>query len=99
MIVTSTSLSTEGAECYDEPASPAMMKDTTIGKLSQSTRSPDRLGVEDVLANRLNLIPLKRSWSLINQTAGALWFFHDATLGRREAFERIVSAAALNWML
>src|SRR5271165_6473852 len=54
-------------------------------------RSPDRLGIEDVRAYQLHLIAQKRSWSHINQTACALRFFYGVTLGRQEAFERIVT--------
>ena len=42
-------------------------------------------------AYQLHLIAQKRSWSHINQTACALRFFYGVTLGRQEAFERIVS--------
>ena len=43
-------------------------------------------------AYQLHLIAKKRSWSQINQTACALQFFYEVTLGRQEAFERIVSS-------
>ena len=57
-----------------------------------SNRNPwDRLGIEDVRAYQLHLIAQKRSWSHINQTACALRFFYGVTLGRQEAFERIVT--------
>ena len=84
-----------------------MIEDMTIRNLSQATqqsyiyavrkfsrhfgRSPDRLGIEDVRAYQLHLIAQKRSWSHINQTACALRFFYGVTLGRQEAFERIVT--------
>ena len=42
-------------------------------------------------AYQLHLIAKKRSWSHINQTACALRFFYGVTLGRQEAFERIVN--------
>lgn len=42
-------------------------------------------------AYQLHLIAKKRSWSQINQTACALQFFYEVTLGRQEAFERIVN--------
>jgi site-specific recombinase XerD len=84
-----------------------MIEDMTIRNLSQATqqsyiyavrkfsrhfgRSPDWLGIEDVRAYQLHLIAQKRSWSHINQTACALRFFYGVTLGRPEAFERIVT--------
>jgi integrase len=49
------------------------------------------LGIEDVRAYQLHLIAQKRSWSHMNQTACALRFFYGVTLGRQEAFERIVN--------
>src|ERR1700757_1803705 len=55
-------------------------------------RSPDRLGLEDVRAYQLHLIARQRSWSHINQTVCALRFFYGVTLGRSDAFERIVAA-------
>ena len=89
------------------PLRQRMIEDMTIRNLSQATqqsyiyavrkfsrhfgRSPDRLGIEDVRAYQLHLIAQKRSWSHINQTACALRFFYGVTLGRQEAFERIVS--------
>jgi integrase/recombinase XerD len=84
-----------------------MIEDMTIRNLSQATqqsyiyavrkfsrhfgKSPDRLGIEDVRAYQLHLIAQKRSWSHMNQTACALRFFYGVTLGRQEAFERIVN--------
>jgi integrase/recombinase XerD len=89
------------------PLRQRMIEDMTIRNLSQATqqsyiyavrkfsrhfgRSPDRLGIEDVRAYQLHLIAQKRSWSHINQTACALRFFYGVTLGRQEAFERIVT--------
>ena len=89
------------------PLRQRMIEDMTIRNLSQATqqsyvyavrkfsrhfgRSPDRLGVEDVRAYQLHLIAQKRSWAHINQTACALRFFYGVTLGRQEAFERIVN--------
>src|ERR1700722_12349033 len=89
------------------PLRQRMIEDMTIRNLSQATqqsyiyavrkfsrhfgRSPDRLGIEDVRAYQLHLIAQKRSWSHINQTACALRFFYGVTLGRQEAFERIVN--------
>src|SRR5271166_3968187 len=89
------------------PLRQRMIEDMTIRNLSQATqqsyvyavrkfsrhfgRSPDRLGIEDIRAYQLHLIAQKRSWSHINQTACALRFFYGVTLGRQEAFERIVT--------
>lgn len=85
-----------------------MVEDMTVRNLSPATqqsyiyavakfsrhfaRSPERLGVEHVRAYQVHLAALKRSWSHINQVSCALRFFYGVTLGRREAFERIVSA-------
>jgi len=55
-------------------------------------RSPDRLGLEDVRVYQLYLIGQKRSWSHINQNVCALRFFFGVTMGRTDAFERIVAA-------
>ena len=89
------------------PLRQRMIEDMTIRNLSQTTqqsyiyavrkfsrhfgRSPDRLGIEDVRAYQLHLIAEKRSWSHVNQMACALRFFYGVTLGRQEAFERIVT--------
>ena len=89
------------------PLRQRMIEDMTIRNLSLATqqsyiyavrkfsrhfgRSPDRLGLEDVRAYQLHLIAQKRSWSHINQTACALRFFYGVTLGRQEAFERMVT--------
>jgi integrase/recombinase XerD len=55
-------------------------------------RSPDQLGVEEVRAYQIHLAGLGMSWSHINQVSCALRFFFGVTLGRQEAFDRIVSA-------
>jgi integrase/recombinase XerD len=84
-----------------------MIEDMTIRNLSRSTQQsyiyavarfsrhfncpPDRLGMEDVRAYQLNLIDQKYSWSHVNQVACALRFFYGITLGKKEAFERIVA--------
>jgi integrase/recombinase XerD len=84
-----------------------MIEDMAIRNLSPSTqqsyryavakfrrhfkRSPDRLGMEEVRAYQLHLIERKYSWAHINQVACALRFFYGITLGRKEAYERIVS--------
>jgi integrase/recombinase XerD len=85
-----------------------MIEDMTIRNLSPATqqayiyavakfsrhfsRSPDRLGLEDVRAYQLHLIAQQRSWSHINQTVCALRFFYGVTLGRSDANEQIVAA-------
>lgn len=85
-----------------------MIEDMTVRNLSPATqqsyiyavakfsryfnRSPDRLGLEDVRVYQLYLIGQKRSWSHINQIVCALRFFFGVTLGRAEAFKRIVAA-------
>jgi len=85
-----------------------MIEDMTVRNLSPATqrsyiyavakfsrhfrRSPDRLGVEHVRAYQVHLAAQQRSLAHINQVACALRFFYGVTLGRREAFERIVSA-------
>jgi site-specific recombinase XerD len=55
-------------------------------------RSPDQLGVEEVRAYQVHLAGLGCSWSHINQVSCALRFFFGVTLGRQDAFDRIVSA-------
>jgi site-specific recombinase XerD len=85
-----------------------MLDDMTVRNLSPATqqsyvyavakfsrffdRSPDRLGVEEVRAYQVHLAGLGLSWSHINQVSCALRFFFGVTLGRQEAFDRIVSA-------
>ena len=48
--------------------------------------------MEKVPAYQIHLAGLGMSWSHINQVSCALRFFFGATLGRQEAFDRIVSA-------
>jgi len=85
-----------------------MIEDMTVRNLSPATqqsylyavakfshffsRSPDRLGPEEVRAYQLHLIAGRRSWSHVNQTVSALRFFFGVTLGRSDAHERIVAA-------
>jgi integrase/recombinase XerD len=85
-----------------------MIDDMTVRNLSPATqqsyvdavakvsrffgRSPDQLGVEEVRAYQLHLAGLGWSWSHINQVSCALRFVFGVTLGRQDAFERIVSA-------
>jgi integrase/recombinase XerD len=84
-----------------------MIEDMTIRNLSPSTQqsyiyavakfsrhfncSPDRLGMEHVRTYQLHLVENKYSWAHINQAACALRFFYGITLGRKDAFERIVA--------
>lgn len=85
-----------------------MLDDMTVRNLSPATqqsyvyavakfsrffdRSSDQLGVEEVRAYQDHLAGLGLSWSYINQVSCALRFFFGVTLGRQEAFDRIVSA-------
>jgi hypothetical protein len=85
-----------------------MIDDMTVRNLSPATQqsyvyavakfsrffacSPDRLGVGEVRAYQLHLAGLGWSWSHINQVSCALRFFFGVTLGRPEAFDRIISA-------
>jgi integrase/recombinase XerD len=85
-----------------------MIDDMTVGNLSTAPQqsylyavakfsrffgcSPDRLGIEEVRAYQLHLAGLGWSWSHINQVSCALRFFFGVTLGRPEAFDRIISA-------
>ena len=89
------------------PLRQRMIEDMTIRNLSRSTQQsyiyavskfsrhfgapPDRLSIEDVRTYQLHLIAQKRSWSHVNQAACALRFFYGVTMGRQEAFERIVN--------
>ena len=89
------------------PLRQRMIEDMTIRNLSRATQQsyiyavskfsrhfgapPDRLSIEDVLTSQLHLIAQKRSWSHVNQAACALRFFYGVTMGRQEAFERIVN--------
>jgi len=52
-------------------------------------RSPDRLGLEDVRAFQVYLVPQGISWPALNQTVCALRFFYGVTLNRGEIPERI----------
>ncbi len=56
------------------------------------TRSPDRLGLEDVRAFQVHLVSTGISWPALNQTVCALRFFYGITLGRPEIPERIAYA-------
>ena len=85
-----------------------MIDDMTVRNLSPATQQsyvyavakfsrffscpPDRLGIEEVRAYQLHLAGLGWSWSHINQVSCALRFFFGVTLGRPEAFDRIISA-------
>src|SRR5712691_3993922 len=85
-----------------------MIDDMTVRNLSPATQqsyvyavakfsrffgcSPDRLDIEEVRAYQLHLAGLGWSWSHINQVSCALRFFFGVTLGRPEAFDRIISA-------
>jgi integrase/recombinase XerD len=85
-----------------------MIDDMTVRNLSPATqqsyvyavakfsrffgRSPDLLGVEEVRVYQLHLAGLGWSWSHINQVSCALRFFFGVTLGRQDAFERIIRA-------
>ena len=53
------------------------------------TRSPDRLGLEDVRAFQVYLVATGISWAALNQTVCALRFFYGVTLGHGEIPERI----------
>jgi len=84
-----------------------MIDDMTVRNLSPATQqsyvyavakfsrffdcSPDRLGIEEVRAYQLHLAGLGWSWSHINQVSCALRFFFGVTLGRPEAFDRIIA--------
>jgi site-specific recombinase XerD len=88
------------------PLRQRMIEDMTIRNMSPATRqsyiyavakysrhfkrSPERLDVEDVRVYQLHLIAQKLSWSHINQVSCALRFFYGVTLGRPEAFIKIV---------
>ena len=74
-----------------------MIEDMTVRNLSPATQrsyihavakfsrffghSPDRLGLEDVRAFQVQLVAQGISWPALNQTVGALRFFHGVTLG------------------
>jgi len=53
------------------------------------SRSPDRLGLEDVRAFQVHLVSTGISWPALNQTVCALRFFYGVTLGHGEIPERI----------
>jgi integrase/recombinase XerD len=88
------------------PLRQRMLEDMTIRNFSPATQqsyiyavakfsryfgcSPERLSLEQVRNYQLYLIKQKRSWGHINQVACALRFFYGVTLGRAEAFDRIV---------
>jgi site-specific recombinase XerD len=83
-----------------------MIDDMTVRNLSPATqqsyiwavarfswffgRSPDQLEMEEVRAYQLELAKRGLSYAHINQVSAALRFFFGVTLGRPEAFERIV---------
>jgi integrase/recombinase XerD len=85
-----------------------MTEDMTVRNLSPATqrsylhaiskfsryfgRSPDRLGLEDVRAFQVYLVPTGISWAALNQTVCALRFFYGVTLGHAEIPERIAYA-------
>src|SRR5277367_761477 len=82
-----------------------MIDDMTVRNLSPATqrsyihavakfsgyfsRSPDRLGLEDVRAFQVHLVSAGISWPGLNQTVCALRFFYGVTLGHGEIPERI----------
>jgi site-specific recombinase XerD len=82
-----------------------MIEDMTVRNLSPATqrsyvhavakfsryfsRSPDRLGLEDVRAFQVHLVSTGISWPALNQTVCALRFFYGVTLGHSEISERI----------
>jgi len=82
-----------------------MTEDMTVRNLSPATqrsylhavtkfsryfsRSPDRLGLEDVRAFQVHLVATGISWPALNQTVCALRFFYGVTLGHGEIPERI----------
>lgn len=52
-------------------------------------RSPDRLGLEDVRAFQVCLVPQGVSWGALNPTVCAHRFYYGVTLDRVEILERI----------
>ena len=61
-----------------------------VAKFSRHfSRSPDRLGVEEVRAFQMHLVSSGISWPALNQTVCALRFFYGVTLGQAEIPERI----------
>src|SRR5215475_2012796 len=85
-----------------------MIEDMTVRNLSPATqqsylnavskfsryfsRSPDRLGLEDVHAFRVHLVATGISWPALNQIVCALRFFYGVTLGQATVPERIAYA-------
>jgi integrase/recombinase XerD len=53
------------------------------------SRSPDRLGVEEVRAFQMHLVSTGISWPALNQTVCALRFFYGVTLGQAAIPQRI----------
>src|SRR2546429_9926887 len=53
------------------------------------SRSPDRLGLEDVHAFQVHLVATGISWPALNQTVCALRFFYGVTLGQDTVPERL----------
>ena len=93
-----------------------MIEDMTVRNLSPATqrsyvhavskfsrifsRSPDRLGLEDVRAFQVHLVSTGISWPALNQTVCALRFFYGVTLGHERDSERIPmrgSRASCRW--
>ena len=82
-----------------------MVEDMTVRNLSPATqrsyvhavakfsryfsRSPDRLGLEEVRAFQVHLVSTGISWPGLNQIVCALRFFYGVTLGHSEIPERI----------
>ena len=82
-----------------------MIEDMTVRNLSPATqrsyvhavakfsryvsRSPDRLGLEEVRAFQVHLVSTGISWPGLNQIVCALQFFYGVTLGHSEIPERI----------
>jgi len=82
-----------------------MIEDMTVRNLSPATqrsyvhavakfsryfsRSPDRLGLEEVRAFQVHLVSTGISWPGLNQIVCALRFFYGVTLGHSEIPERI----------
>src|SRR5262245_34991077 len=85
-----------------------MIEDMTVRNLSPATqqsylnavskfsryfsRSPDRLGLEDVHAFQVHLVATGISWPALNQIVCALRFFYGVTLGQDTVPERIAYA-------
>ena len=85
-----------------------MTEDMTVRNLSPATqqsylsavskfsrlfsRSPDRLGLEDVYAFQLHLVAIEVSWPALNQIVCVLRFFYGVTLGQATVSECIAHA-------